>query len=284
MGVKPPCGVLSAVPQRVKDTQGVLGRAEGLHGQLVRRAGKCHTGRMSPSEPAHPPLSASVVDTHGRAPEKLVVLCHGYGAPGNDLVAVARTLQRHLPETLAVRFILPQAPLSLDDYGMPQGRAWWHLDLAAMASRQLDIDGYIKTVRGEAFVGIASARRALMQLINQELNRARLSASDLYLAGFSQGAMLATEVALRLEEPPAALGIFSGTLTDEAQWRRLATKRAGLPVLMSHGRSDPILPYSNAIALKELLQEAGCAVTFTPFDDGHTIVDEAVAAFAAAIA
>lgn len=236
------------------------------------------------TSPNHAPLSASIIDTHATAPARLVVLCHGFGAPANDMAQVAKSIQQHLPQNLAVRFVLAHGLLTLEEYGMPQGRAWWPIDMAALAARQNDIAGYITTIRSEPFPGMALARRALMQLIERELTRAELSYDQCVLAGFSQGAMLSTEVALRLDEPPKALGILSGTLTDESSWRRLAARRTGLKVVMAHGHTDAILPFDNAVALRDLLIGAGCDVAFTAFDDGHTIVDASLRALAQTIA
>ena len=96
------------------------------------------------------------------------------------------------------------------------------------------------------------------------------------LGGFSQGAMLATDVALRLDEPPAGLVIFSGTLVNEAEWAARAPRRAGLGVLQSHGRQDPLLPFDNAVALRDLLAGAGLAVDFFAFDGGHALPPDAL--------
>jgi phospholipase/carboxylesterase len=96
------------------------------------------------------------------------------------------------------------------------------------------------------------------------------------LGGFSQGAMVTTDLALRQDEAPAALVILSGTLLTEAEWRTRAPRRKGLSVLQSHGRQDPILPFDDAVALRELLQEAGLSVDFLPFDGPHSIPEEAL--------
>ncbi len=96
------------------------------------------------------------------------------------------------------------------------------------------------------------------------------------LGGFSQGAMLATDVALRLEEAPAGLIIWSGTLISEPEWRKRAPARRGLGVFQSHGRQDPLLPFLRAVALRDLLIEAGLEVDFLAFDGEHTIPLEAL--------
>jgi phospholipase/carboxylesterase len=106
----------------------------------------------------------------------------------------------------------------------------------------------------------------------------------LVLGGFSQGAMLACDVGLRLEPAPAALVLFSGSLINAPEWRQLAPRRRGLPVFQSHGREDPILPYGDAERARELLEEAGLEVEFLPFPGGHGIHPLALARAAALVA
>ena len=88
--------------------------------------------------------------------------------------------------------------------------------------------------------------------------------------------MVATDVTLRLEEAPAGLFIFSGTLICEPEWRKRAPARRGLEVLQSHGTQDPLLPFQRALALRDLLVEAGLNVDFLPFEGVHTISLEAL--------
>jgi phospholipase/carboxylesterase len=91
------------------------------------------------------------------------------------------------------------------------------------------------------------------------------------LGGFSQGAMLMTDVTLRLEEAPLGLAILSGALVSRPEWAQRAARRSGLPVFQSHGRQDPILPFEVAERLRELLDQAGLKVEFAPFSGPHTI-------------
>jgi phospholipase/carboxylesterase len=97
------------------------------------------------------------------------------------------------------------------------------------------------------------------------------SRSQLVLGGFSQGAMLATDVTLRAERPPAALVILSGSLIARDEWLASMPARAGLPVLQSHGRADPVLAYDVAEELRDELVKAGLSVEFQAFNGGHGI-------------
>jgi len=98
-------------------------------------------------------------------------------------------------------------------------------------------------------------------------------------AGFSQGAILATHLTLRLEESPAALCIFSGAIIAQDLWQREAPKRKGLKVLQSHGLSDPILPFLLGQWVNSLLSQAGLQVDFCSFQGGHTIPETTITKF-----
>jgi phospholipase/carboxylesterase len=225
-------------------------------------------------------LSCRVYQEAAGPPTLAVVLCHGFGAPGDDLVSLGPELVRRSPALAPVRFIFPSAPLSLAGImpsAMGDSRAWWMLDMERMIAIRMGQGPQTpEQLRAEVPDGLPQARRALMGLVDAAARATSLSLSRLVLGGFSQGAMLATDVAFRLEEAPAALAILSGAVVAEPDWRARAPARRGLRVLQSHGTEDPILPYDNAEVLRELLTEAGLKVDFVPFPGGHTIPMEAL--------
>lgn len=220
-------------------------------------------------------LQVQVFQAAPGAPKAAVILCHGFGAPGDDLVGLGPELARHVPALAATRFYFPAAPLSFADLGWGDARAWWLIDMAAVQRLQHD-EAALREFRKVEPQGLAEARRMLLALVQHVADSTGLPMSKLVLGGFSQGAMLATDVALRLEEAPGGLVVLSGTLLTEDTWRVKARARAGLPVFQSHGRQDPVLPYQAAEWLKELLVEAGMQHEFVPFDGGHTIGGEAL--------
>lgn len=230
------------------------------------------------------PLRARVIDDDSRSgpPSLVAVFCHGYGAPGDDLVSFAPELCALEPALVGrVRFVFPEAPLALDNVPFG-GRAWWPIDM--MALQVAMSRGLHRRMQDEVPEGLASARQKLMGLLDVVLQQTGLTMDRVFLAGFSQGAMLATDTALRLDEAPAGLGILSGALLNQGEWRRLATRRAGLPVIQSHGRSDAILPFAGAEALKALLVEQGLPVDFHPFGGGHGIDGGVLQAIASSLA
>lgn len=220
-------------------------------------------------------LQVQVFQAAPGAPNAAVILCHGFGAPGDDLVGLGPELARHAPALASTRFYFPAAPLSFADMGWGDARAWWLIDMAAVQRLQHD-EAALREFRKVEPKGLAEARRMLLALVQHVADGTGLPMNKLVLGGFSQGSMLATDVALRLEEAPGGLVVLSGTLLTEDLWRAKAKARAGLPVFQSHGRQDPVLPYKAAEWLKELLVEAGMRHEFVPFDGGHTIGSEAL--------
>jgi phospholipase/carboxylesterase len=217
-------------------------------------------------------LECAVVDDlpQGVKPELEVVLCHGFGAPGDDLVPIGHEILRAAPHLAEkVQFIFPAAPLSLDDQGLYGGRAWWPLNVARLA--EAIERGELRDQRTHLPAELPLARDRLLETLQVLQQETGLPLSRFVLGGFSQGSMVAAEVALRLPQSPAALIIWSGTLLCEEVWRELAKKHRGLPVLQSHGRVDPILPIEGAQWLRDLLEEAGAEVEFLEFYGPHTI-------------
>ena len=226
-------------------------------------------------------LTCRIIDDlpAGKPPEFIVVLCHGYGAPGTDLVPFGPELLDHSPALAErVQFLFPEAPLDLEELGMPGGRAWWHLDMRRLQLAAMS--GQIRDLSADRPEGLVSSRERLLESIGLWSQQTGVPVSHFVLGGFSQGSMLATDVALHLDENPAGLIVLSGSLLNEAEWRELAPRRTGLRVLQSHGHDDPLLPFAGAEALRDLLSGAGATVEFVPFRGGHGIppqVFEAVA-------
>jgi phospholipase/carboxylesterase len=206
------------------------------------------------------------VDRQGGGEGPVVVLCHGYGAPGDDLVGLHRALD--VPRE--TRFVFPHAPLSLaGPYAMlgMDARAWWPIDIAALEAALAE--GRARDLRGEAPAGLVEARAALsgcLDAVEQTLGPA-----PLVLGGFSQGAMLSLDVALHDPRPLRALALLSGTFLNEAGWRPRLPARAGLRALVSHGTHDALLPFAATAELKDALVEAGWSVDFVPFRGQHEI-------------
>src|SRR5260221_11214931 len=120
-------------------------------------------------------------DREGGGTGPVVILMHGFGAPGTDLVPLWRELS--VPHD--VRFVFPEAPLELD-FG---GRAWWPIDMARLQER---FEKGAERLIAEVPAGIAEARCAVLALLEALERELSLVPETTVIGGFSQGAMLAT--------------------------------------------------------------------------------------------
>jgi phospholipase/carboxylesterase len=168
----------------------------------------------------------------------LVVLCHGYGADGNDLIGLAPHWQRLLP---TVAFAAPNAPEPCA--GAPTGYQWFPI-------QRLD--------PGEMQRGVESAAGLLDAFLDSELARLELPPDRLALVGFSQGTMMALQVGLRRAVKPACIVGYSGMLARGAELDALPPDAP--PVLMIHGDADPMIPADAMLASAMMLGRAGAAV------------------------
>ena len=172
----------------------------------------------------------------GRA-EQLVVLCHGVGADGHDLIDLAPWWAAALPQAA---FVAPDAPEPFD--GAPMGRQWFPLWDRAPA---------------QLAAGADAAALRLSDFVDAELARLDLPADAYALMGFSQGAMTVLHAGLRRGVPPRAILAFSGALLAP---ERLAETVSRPPVLLVHGEADEVVPASRSREAEQALRGAGFAV------------------------
>lgn len=193
----------------------------------------------------------------GRTPAQLVVLCHGLGADGHDLIDLAPYWSRALPEAA---FVAPDAPEPNPE--TPHGRQWFAL---------------FERTPAQLEAGVRRAARALDPFIDAELRRLNLPADAYALMGFSQGAMTVLFAGLRRAPGPRAILAFSGALVAP---ETLARERRNLaPVLLVHGEADTVLPASLSRDAERALDAAGVPVEahFRP-GLGHGIDDAGLSA------
>jgi phospholipase/carboxylesterase len=172
----------------------------------------------------------------GRA-NALIVLLHGYGANGDDLIGLAAGWRARLPEAA---FVAPNAPESIP--GMLGSLQWFALTLRDPR---------------EFWQGVVAAAPAVDRFIDQELARLSLGADRLALVGFSQGTMLALHVGLRRARHPAAIVGYSGLLAGP---ERLPESKAAPPVLLVHGEADDLIPVEAVHLAREALAARGVIV------------------------
>jgi phospholipase/carboxylesterase len=214
-------------------------------------------------------LVAGGTDKEGGGDGPVLVLLHGYGAPGEDLVSLWRVIDAP-PGT---RFVFPAAPIAL---GGPfgDGRAWWHVDVTRF--QRAAMTGKVDEMIREAPEGLTEARAAGLAMLSDIEKKLGVTRDKIVLGGFSQGSMLALDIALHAETSPAGLVLMSSTLIAADEWRPIFASKKSIPIFQSHGREDPILPFEVAEQLRDELEAAGFAVTFVPFRGGHGIPENVV--------
>lgn len=216
-----------------------------------------------------------VVKRTANPPRLAVILCHGFGASGDDLTGLADyfySLAPALAEQAA--FVFPAAPLDLASRGMPGGRAWWWIDLNRLLS-DMQPAKFAEFRRGLP-PELPAAREALAAVVRGVQEELRLATNQIVLGGFSQGAMMAVEMALNLPDKLAGLCLFSGASVNEAQWKEKQAALAGIPVFQSHGQYDPILPLAEGERLSRFLTEGGAQLTWVEFRGQHEIPPSAL--------
>lgn len=180
----------------------------------------------------------SVPPKGGGAPKQLIVLLHGIGADGNDLISLAPFYQSVLPHAHVVS---PNAPFPFDM--APVGYMWF------------SIGNLTSFPRAD---GLRTAAPFLDTFLDHELARHQLTDADLLLVGFSQGAMMALHVGLRRPRSPRAIISHSGMLIPDP--RSVSEIRNRPPVLLTHGAADEVLPAACLPAAETGLKALGVPV------------------------
>lgn len=195
------------------------------------------------------------------APETMatasVIWLHGLGADGYDFVPIVRELR--LPRDLALRFVFPHAPVRpvTINNGLEM-RAWYDIRVLSAGAPEDE-------------AGIRDSAALLVRYVECERG-AGIAANRIILAGFSQGGAVALHAALRYPERLAGIMALStylplrATLAAEA-----APANRDLPILMCHGRFDPMLPMALGLASHDLLRAAGYAVDWKEYPMQHQV-------------
>lgn len=169
----------------------------------------------------------------GGKPSSLIVLLHGYGSNGEDLISLAPYWAKALPNT---QFVSPNAP---EPVSMAPGGYQW-FPISRLDPREVEM-------------GVQRASGTLEKFIDRELERYQIPPDRLALVGFSQGTMMALHVGLRRQRLGAIVG-FSGALPAAGKLKDEA--RSKPPVLLIHGDQDEMIPVSALFAAAEGLAAA----------------------------
>jgi phospholipase/carboxylesterase len=191
-----------------------------------------------------PPLSGpefGPVNTTGNI-QQLVILIHGLGADGSDLIDLAPHFAAYAPNA---RFISPNAPEICDmaPPGMQTGFQWFSLQ---------------KRTDSDMLTGARTAESVLNKFIDDQLEKYNLSEDKLALIGFSQGTMMALFVAMRRKKQIAGIIGFSGLLIGKEELANEIISRP--PTILVNGDKDELVPVKQQPIAIEKLRESGVEV------------------------
>jgi phospholipase/carboxylesterase len=187
------------------------------------------------SGPMLPPAS-------GGAPKQAVVLLHGYGSDGNDLIGLAPHWQSVLPDAV---FISPNAPEACRH--LASGFQWFDVSFEGdrLARRQ---------------IGVAQARPVLVEFLEDLWSQSGIAPESTILAGFSQGAMMALHVGLSLDRPLMGIIAFSGAFLPPEGFGTAPLART--PVCLVHGDMDDVVDPEHSADADVALRLAGYEVSY----------------------
>ena len=197
----------------------------------------------------------------GIEPEYSIIWLHGLGADGHDFESIVPQLG--LPEEIAVRFIFPHAPVRpiTVNNGMEM-RGWYDI---------IDFPVDPGQPRQEDRNGLEQSAQIIYSLIDQE-NQRGIPTNRIFLAGFSQGGVIALFAGLRLENSLAGIIALSAYLavaeTTEAE---KSTENQSTPIFMGHGTEDPLIPVSNGYRSHDVLAGLGYDVEWHTYEMPHSV-------------
>ncbi|MBX9758593.1 MAG: phospholipase [Beijerinckiaceae bacterium] len=190
-----------------------------------------------------PRLDGPRIEAASGQTKQLVVILHGFGADGRDLISLGQQWAQVLPDAA---FVAPSAGEPCEH--VPEGRQWFRLT---------DRNPH------ERWSGACSAAPLLNAYIDEELARYSLPGSKVALVGFSQGAMMALHVGLRRPKAPAGILSYSGLLVGpEKLADDLKARPAGEPVppiFLVHGTADEVVPPEALFGSAQAICEAGAS-------------------------
>ena len=174
----------------------------------------------------------AIEPTTGKA-DSVVILLHGYGANGWDLLDLAKSWSVALPKTA---WLCPHAPDLLE--GTSEGMEayqWFSL---------MGIDAESRLERTRAVAPV------LMNYVHAALEQYEVSSEKLILGGFSQGCMMALYTAYRFStllnaQPLGGVLGFSGRFPHQAGWDTELVQKPR--TLLLHGESDEVIPVSEFV-------------------------------------
>ena len=171
-------------------------------------------------------------------PKYLVIFLHGYGSNGENLIGLS---QEFLPIIPDAHFISPNAVEPWEG-GFPNSYQWFSLYAGMERKTLVDLADNIK-----------KSNQILQNFINSQLEKFNLTWQNLFLAGFSQGAMMAIYQGLISQQKPRGIISYSGkVILPEMLGEQTISKPE---ICLIHGEIDSVLPFENFLEAKKILSE-----------------------------
>jgi len=196
-------------------------------------------------------------------PGASLIVLHGLGADGHDFVPIAEQLD--LAAVGGARFIFPHAPLRpVTMNGGYVMRAWY--DIAGTPQARIEDEA-----------GLRASQALIEALISREVERG-VPASRIVLMGFSQGCAMTLMTGLRHADRLAGLAGLSGYLPLAAQTAgERSAANADVPILLAHGRDDPMIGIDRALASRDTLRALGHTVEWHDYAMAHSVCMDEIA-------
>jgi len=194
--------------------------------------------------------------------EYTIIWLHGLGADGNDFVPLVPELR--LPESLAIKFIFPHAPvrpITLNNgYEM---RAWYDM---------LSLDRNNTTTENDVLNSVVW----INDFIDQEIENG-VPSEKILLAGFSQGGVIALHAGIRYPKKLAGIMALSTYIPfDENLLSQASPQQAGLPIFAAHGTRDPVIPVASWQDYAPKLEAQGFDIEAHNYEMEHSLCAEEI--------
>ena len=200
--------------------------------------------------------------------ENAVVMLHGYGADGNDLIQLAPIFSNDLPNTI---FLSPNAP-DITSHGV--GRQWFNIDFYSpelIRNNKQELISLLSRMHN----GAQNSSLLIEDFIETIKINYNLDNKDIVLMGFSQGTMMAMNTGLTLTNPLAGIVGFSGALMGENEIIKKITHPP--PVVLIHGNDDDLIPPEATIHMQAVLSKNNIKVNHHILSNvGHNINEEGI--------
>lgn len=207
----------------------------------------------------------------GEETPRIVVMLHGFAKSRDTLLMIAERES----EKFGTTFIFPEAPVALDW----RRRAWWRprvIPGLGIEDTELPSENHISrpaSFAKELVVDrpIMAARKRILALLEEVKREFNVTSGEILLAGFSQGATLALDVALNMNEKLGGIAFLSGKALYLENPLNEFRKLKGTPILVAHGRRDPLASFEATHKMKRTMEQAGLDVTWVPYNGAHQI-------------